>query len=323
MRLSLILLLLIGLVIVVAPSRAVGLTCGAYYEDDWDHHRSEYKLEFLTRCIESGNSPNLPHDYSRRGSVHFELWDPWKAIEDLDMAVSLAPDWPSPHNDLAASYKRLGKNEEAIEEYTKALNLKPDFAFAMSNRGSLYMKLGRVDLAFRDLNRAIEIGPPHQVLYWKRANAYASKGDCDRAILDYDQAIRLDAAYAKAYYRRGLCHQTKGDSQRALKDFKKAYTLMPDHPNIRNKMRHTSGRRPGLEPRRSLSRSRGEGSETSACSRSHGFGPPSVRTISYQQQHSRPRQRLGSRLDGAPHSLSFHQETSAHAPENPCGCWTA
>jgi len=65
MRLSLILLLLIGLVIVVAPSRAVGLTCGAYYEDDWDHHSSEYKLEFLTRCIESGNSPNLAADYAR------------------------------------------------------------------------------------------------------------------------------------------------------------------------------------------------------------------------------------------------------------------
>src|SRR5208337_5328600 len=54
--------------------------------------------------------------------------DPAKAIQYLNNAVKLQPDYASAYNNRGDAYYGLGQYERAIEDCNKAILLKPDYA---------------------------------------------------------------------------------------------------------------------------------------------------------------------------------------------------
>ena len=53
----------------------------------------------------------------------------------------------------------LGNYRQAIEDLNRAIEIKPDYAEAYNNRGIAYKGLGNYNQAIKDFDRAIEIKP--------------------------------------------------------------------------------------------------------------------------------------------------------------------
>ena len=162
------------------------------------------------------------------------LWDDGKytdtskAIEYLNEAIRLKPDYADAYIDRAVAYTKLGQNQLAIRDCDEAIRLKPDYAVTYYNRGAIYYDLGQNQRAIKDFDTAIRLEPDHPVPYNNRAIAYADLGQHKLAIRDYDTVIRLKPDDAKAYYNRGNAYADLEQYQRAVRDYDEAIRLKPD-----------------------------------------------------------------------------------------------
>lgn len=96
-----------------------------------------------------------------------------------------------------------GQYDTAIQDLDRAIGLVPDFAVAFNDRGFAYESKGQFDRAIQDLDRAISLQPNLAIAYNNRGQAYMGKGQNDRAIQDFDRATSLQPELAIAFSSRG------------------------------------------------------------------------------------------------------------------------
>ena len=168
----------------------------------------------------------------------FALWadgeynDPAKAMEYLNEAIHLKPDYADAYGIRGDAYENLGQYQQAIRDYDKVIRLKPDYAEAYNNRGIVNRKLKKYQRAIQDYDKAIHLKPNYADAYYNRAIAYENLGKYEQAIGDYDKAIRLAPDDASAYYNRGNAYVSlMGQHEKAIRDFDQAIRLKPDHIN--------------------------------------------------------------------------------------------
>ncbi len=93
-----------------------------------------------------------------------EMWsdgkykDPNMAIEYLNHAIKLQPNYARIYYNRGIAYQNLGQNQKAIEDYTEAIRLKPSYTHAYYNRGTVYLNQGNKNLACQDYQKACELG---------------------------------------------------------------------------------------------------------------------------------------------------------------------
>lgn len=124
--------------------------------------------------------------------------------------------------------------EKAIEYLDNAISLKPDYAEAFNNRGIAYFELGQHSRAIDDYNESIRIKPQRAESFNNRGTAYAALGEQKRAIEDYNQAIQLKPKYPEAYNNRGTVYMSLKQYQQAVDDYTEAIRLKPDHVDLYN-----------------------------------------------------------------------------------------
>jgi tetratricopeptide (TPR) repeat protein len=84
--------------------------------------------------------------------------DSKKAIEYLNEAIKLKPDYVEAFNNRGLAYFNLGQYQRAIEDYDNALRLKPDYVEAYNNRGVTYLLQGNNNLGCHDAQKACALG---------------------------------------------------------------------------------------------------------------------------------------------------------------------
>jgi tetratricopeptide (TPR) repeat protein len=163
------------------------------------------------------------------------LWDgenfsePEKAIEYLNMAIILKPDYAEAYDYRGTAYANFGQYQRAIQDYNLAIRLKPDYVEAYFDRGTTYGKnLGQYQRAIEDFNEAIRLRPDNAEFYNHRGLLYHILGQYQRAIEDYNKAIRLNPNDAESYTTRGVIYHILKQEQRAIEDFNEAIRLRPD-----------------------------------------------------------------------------------------------
>ena len=136
----------------------------AYYEAFYRMNRGVLRAEMIDfiSSIES-NVQTLSMDDS--GSVRARVrdqvirqYDYSEAIEDLQAAADILPDFPYIHYDLGNLYTLSSELVRAIESYTKAINLYPYMGNAYFNRGLVQIYLKDKEKGCLDLSRAGELG---------------------------------------------------------------------------------------------------------------------------------------------------------------------
>jgi tetratricopeptide (TPR) repeat protein len=102
--------------------------------------------------------PHDPFIYIERASFYEEdLGDEGKAVDDLNAAVDVAPEYAEPYYYRAEYYQRRGDWEAAISDLTQAIRLAPDWPDLYGHRGEAYLELGLVDEAREDFETFLEM----------------------------------------------------------------------------------------------------------------------------------------------------------------------
>jgi lipoprotein NlpI len=120
--------------------------------------------------------------------------------------------------DRGAAHASKSQFDRAIQDLDQAIRLNPNYAEALRNRGSAYSLKGQFDRAIQDYDQAIRLNPNYALAYNNRGNAYSAKGDNDRAIADYNDTIRLNQYFAEAYKDRGIAYLYSANPAKALAD---------------------------------------------------------------------------------------------------------
>lgn len=124
------------------------------------------------------------------------------AVESLNRAIELNPDYAEALNNLGLTLSKLGKEQEAIEAFRKALTVDPKMGEAYNNLGFLYHTSSQFDRAAQMFGMATENASDSSVAYTNLGNTFYAMQQPDKAVEAWQRALDLDPLNESA--QRGL-----------------------------------------------------------------------------------------------------------------------
>ncbi len=121
---------------------------------------------------------------------------------------------------------KRGARKEALQHLNTAVQLKPDYVEAYYERARLYYEVGQMPAALRDASKTIELEPENPGYFNYRGELYYSIDEMDRAKADFDQAIDLDTDFTDAYYNLYLVHLSRKEYDQALKRLDRVVNML-------------------------------------------------------------------------------------------------
>jgi serine/threonine protein kinase/tetratricopeptide (TPR) repeat protein len=156
--------------------------------------------------------------------------------QDLDRAeavlrdfLTIYPDMPEAHQNLARVYEWIGRPDAARAEYENAIRCDPNLA--ISYNGLIWLlrqHFGDVNAIIHWANREIEIAPEQ---LWPQLNlswAHLAKGDSGAALECAERALDIDDTYTWCHYHLGHALRASGRYREAAAAFDRVLELDPD-----------------------------------------------------------------------------------------------
>lgn len=150
------------------------------------------------------------------------------AAASLEKGVALMPHFAEAHCNLGLVYGELGKRDAAVESFRKAIAIKPDLVWAHSNLGNVLAAQGKLPAAMESYRNALAIDPNHVETWVNLANTLYLQDDVDAAVDGYRKALAIKPAHALAWLNIGAPLQAQGNLDAAIESFRKALSLRPD-----------------------------------------------------------------------------------------------
>ena len=172
--------------------------------------------------------PDFADALNARGVAKTFLGQYKDALADYDQAIRLEPDLAKAFANRGNAKNRLGQHKDALADYNQAIRLKPDLAEAFSDRGYTEYCLGRHEDALADHDHAIRLKPSSAEAFSNRGYTKYLLGRHEDALADYNQAIRLKPNFAEAFLNRGDAKHGLGRHDDAIFDYNAAIRLKPD-----------------------------------------------------------------------------------------------
>jgi len=180
-----------------------------------------------------------PERLVEQANERFQLQDYYGAIHLLEEVVGTGRAFADAHHLLGVSYSLAGQAEKALEQLDRALALNPNYIEALIHRALVLNELGREEEANAVLRRAKQIGserraglPGHMAA--KLANqhaalgqAYLEAGGLNEAIAQYEAALALGPAFHDLRYKLGRLLLEAG---RALEAHEHFQTIVRERP---------------------------------------------------------------------------------------------
>ena len=132
-----------------------------------------------------------------------------EALATYNVAIRLDPNRAATYDSRGLVYSYSGKHEKALLDYSRAIELQPGLPTAYNNRGWAYLELGRLNESLPDLNKALELNPAYVIALMNRAHLFEKRKEYAMAIVDFDSVLRVEpensgAASQKAADQRRL-----------------------------------------------------------------------------------------------------------------------
>ena len=185
----------------------------------------------------------LPVYYSLRAAAYQkkDMFEPAKA--DLDMAVSLQPEFPAYFN-RAVFFSDYGMTAEALADFAAAIALyekkmppekEREEAYVQANlqRAEALRRIGRPAEALVNFDKAAALRPDNMEIFYNRALANSRLERLDAVIADLTRVIdngRREGFYVSSLINRGLAHMRRNDFPAAVADLDRALAAEPGSP---------------------------------------------------------------------------------------------
>ncbi len=164
-------------------------------------------------------------DWLYSGIVYGVLGNMQQAINDLNKAIELNPQFAEAYYNRGIAYGNLGNNRKAIKDFDKAIEMKSQYARAYFYRGIAYLVLENSKEALSNFSTVIQLNPQNAEAYFNRGFCWLALKNTPAAIKDFDKAIELNPQFAAAYDARSKVYDKLGNTQQAVKDHNKAIEL--------------------------------------------------------------------------------------------------
>ncbi len=171
--------------------------------------------------------PEFPAIYNNRGSILLTLGLAREAIKDFDRATLLAPGYVAAYNNRAGARMLLSQTDAAIADFTRAIELTPGNVAPLAGRGRALLAANRPLAAMRDFSHALQIDNRFALAYRNRAEARLAMERTMEAIEDLSRAIAFEPNTAAIYLERGQAYMQADNAAAALKDYAKALEIEP------------------------------------------------------------------------------------------------
>jgi tetratricopeptide (TPR) repeat protein/GTPase SAR1 family protein len=135
---------------------------------------------------------------------------------------------------IAYAYQALNKFQDAIEKLNEALILVPNFIGALGNKGYVLNKLGKYNEALGCYDKAIEIDSSYFNIWKAKGYTLYNLGKYNEAIGCYDKAIEIDPNDANVWYNKGYTLYNLGKYNEAIGCYDKAIEIDPNDAIVWN-----------------------------------------------------------------------------------------
>ncbi len=152
-------------------------------------------------------------DFFGRAMDYYTLRNYPAALEDLDRAIELSPDFTIAYL-LRANVRQLNAGVAKLTE-------EGDNASAL---GSAAVKMVNAE-ALEDIDKVIELSPRMAFAWYNKGTLLAGMGDYTSAISAVNKAIELKPDFGEAYYNRGYIYLNLGNRNSGMADLSKAGEL--------------------------------------------------------------------------------------------------
>jgi tetratricopeptide (TPR) repeat protein len=132
---------------------------------------------------------------------------------------------PGAHNNLAVVYYNKGLYEEAIEQLEQALAIDPNFILARNNLDVILKKSGRLDDKVKELAHRIEAEPFDELQTLELADTYRKLSRYSQAIIFYKKIIDFNPGSYEAHYGLGVTLKSLGKYDDALEELKRSLEI--------------------------------------------------------------------------------------------------
>jgi predicted O-linked N-acetylglucosamine transferase (SPINDLY family) len=137
--------------------------------------------------------------FNNRGIALWNLKRPAEALENLERAVQIEPDFAAAWGNRGLALKDLARPEEALASFDRVVSLEPKNAVAWNSRGSVLRDLKRHDEAIESYSRAIAIRPNYaEALNNRGYTWWSNKQEFAPALADLERALLIEPGHAYA-----------------------------------------------------------------------------------------------------------------------------
>ena len=174
-------------------------------------------------------SPNEPEVLHLLGTVTRQLGKNEAAVEFIQKAVTIKPDFADAHFNLGNIFSDLGKFDKAIESYQNVIAATPKDAEAFYSLGNAQRDFGKLDRAVDSYQSAISINPQNAEVHYNLGNALVELGMLDEAVVSYQNAINRKPDFVTPYHNIGKTFQKMGRLDEAVASYRKAINREPNY----------------------------------------------------------------------------------------------
>lgn len=167
--------------------------------------------------------------YQNLALINFETGKINEAIEFIDVAIRIRPDYAQLYFNKGNLLDALHKSQDALSCYNDAIKFDDKYAEAHLNRGNILKKINVLDEAIQSYTKAIKSNENYPQAYNNRGLAYMDIDRYDRALVDFNRALTINPAYAEAYYNQGQAFLALNRAQDALGSFDKAISFRAEY----------------------------------------------------------------------------------------------
>jgi Tfp pilus assembly protein PilF len=153
------------------------------------------------------------------------------AVDYLQAALHVRPDFAEAHNNLGMAFQAQGKFAEAVPYHQEAVRLQPDFAEAHSNLGRAFQELGKRADAVQSYQHATRLQPDSAELHYNLATALRQQGKLADAGVSLQTALRLKPDFAWAHHELGILWLLQGDFERGGSEYEWRWLMPEEYPS--------------------------------------------------------------------------------------------
>lgn len=186
--------IIIGIVLVAVL--AVGGLLGWSYlrpADDFVGTKLDKDLKDWQEYVDQ--KPDDPLGWANLGAIHLDMGDTDKAIEELLIAVDLAPEGYTYRFKLGQAYREAGRNTEAVETMVQALDNFPPGERAMITfeLAEIYWDVGDLASAKDFTQQSIQVDDTIWNSHYLMGQILEKEGDMTGAKSEYENAARFSS----------------------------------------------------------------------------------------------------------------------------------